>query len=94
MKQGRTGLTLREIQAYHQPSVELSPRKVGQWVKELPIANLGDSSRNVYHILVELNQSIVEPDKRLSILQKILPVAQELTQALEKQFLKYIARLP
>ena len=87
MKQGSTGLTLREIQAYHQPSIELSPRKVGQWVKELPIANLGDSSRNIYHILVELNQSIVEPDKRLAILQKILPVAEELTQSLEKQFL-------
>ncbi|TQV86977.1 hypothetical protein [Aliikangiella coralliicola] len=87
MKQGSSGLTLREYQVYHKPAIELTPRKVTQWVKNLPIANLGDSSKSIYRLLIDANQSLIDPDKRLSILNSIEPAAHELTIALEKQFL-------
>ncbi len=87
MKQGSSGLTLRVFQATHKPAFELTPKKVTQWVKNLPIANLGESSKSTYRLLVDCNQTLLDPDKRLSILNIIEPVINQLTTALEKQFL-------
>jgi len=87
MKQGSTGLTLRELQVYHKPAVELTPKQIRLWVDQLPAANLGDSSRSTYRLLVDVNQAILEPDIRLSILTTIEPVALRLVDALERQFI-------
>ncbi len=89
MKQGISGLTLRDIQAYYKPIVELTPRKVDHWIKNLPIANLGESSRAIYQLLVDMNQSLVDPDKKLSILQSINKTANHLIASLESQFLNH-----
>ncbi|TQV73040.1 hypothetical protein FLL45_16395 [Aliikangiella marina] len=87
MKLGKSGLTIREIQVYYKPEFELTPRKVANWVKNLPMANVGDSSQRVYRLLVDINQAILDPDKRLSILNTIGPVASKLITSLEKQFI-------
>ncbi len=87
MKQGSTGLTIRELQVYHKPAVELTPKQIRLWVEQLPAANLGDSSRSTYRLLVDANQAILEPDLRLSILILIEPVALRLVDALERQFI-------
>ena len=88
MKQGSSGLTLRDCQVDHKSAFELTPRKVAQWVKNLPIANLGESSKSTYRLLVDANHTLIDPDKRLSILNTIEPVVSQLTIALEKQFIK------
>jgi cyclic-di-GMP-binding protein len=87
MKQGSSGLTLRVIQITHRPAFELTPKKVSQWVKNLPIANLGETSKSTYRLLVDCNQALLDPDKRLDILNVIEPVINQLTAALEKQFI-------
>lgn len=87
MKQGSTGLTVRELQAYHKAIVELTPKQVNLWVEQLPAANLSDSSRHTYRLLVDLNQSILDPDVRNSILKIIAPLTQKLVGSLEKQFI-------
>ena len=87
MKLGKSGLTIREIQVYYKPEFELTPRKVALWVKNLPLANVGDSSQRVYRLLVDINQAILDADKRLAILNTIEPVASKLIASLEKQFI-------
>lgn len=87
MKLGKSGLTIREVQVYYKPEFELTPRKVALWVKNLPMANVGDSSQRVYRLLVDINQAILDADKRLSILNTIEPVASKLIASLEKQYI-------
>jgi hypothetical protein len=87
MKQGSSGLTLRVFQVSHKLAFELTPRKVAQWVKNLPTANLGETSKSTYRLLVDCNQSLLDPDKRLEILTIIEPVINQVTAALEKQFI-------
>jgi cyclic-di-GMP-binding protein len=87
MKQGRSGLTFRESQPQHQPVFELSPRKVKQWASELAVANIGESSKSTYRLIVDVNLAGLSAEKHLAILYAIEPVADELTHSLEKQFL-------
>ena len=75
MKQGSTGLTLREIQVNHKPVIELTTKQVNLWVELLPAANLGDSSRSTHRLLVDTNQALLDPELRLSLLNIIEPIA-------------------
>lgn len=88
MKRGTSGLTTREYQPSMRTMVEMSPRKISSWAKNLPFANLGESAKNVYLLLTEANQSLLDDSKRLEILQVIEPVADQLVAALEKRFAK------
>ncbi|MGX5174830.1 hypothetical protein ACUR5C_12480 [Aliikangiella sp. IMCC44653] len=87
MKLGRSGLTVRELQANLKPAFELTPKKVAQWIKDLPVANLGDSCKSIYRLLVDSNQMILDADKRLAILNTIEPLNVKLVHSLEKQFI-------
>jgi len=87
MKQGCTGLTLRELQVTRTPGVPLTPKHISAWIEQLPAANLGESSQSIYRMLVDSNQTIIEPDVRLSVLNIIEPVALKLVDALERQFI-------
>jgi len=88
MRQGSAGLTLREFQVYQERTFELTPKNIKTWAKELPITNLGESARGCYQLLVDLNQALVDPDKRFAMLKLVEPVANYLVESLEKQFLK------
>jgi len=87
MKQGNTGLTVRELQLSHKPIVELTTKQLSLWVEELPIANLGESSQMIYRLLVDANTSILEPTLRLSLLNILQPTVQKLVDTLERQFI-------
>jgi hypothetical protein len=87
MKLGSTGLALRELKINHQSMIELSQKSILKWIDSLPIANLGESSQNIYKFLVNMNQTIVEPELRLEILNIIEPVALKLMNSLENQFI-------
>lgn len=87
MKQGSTGLTLRELQVYRVPAVELSAKKIKLWIEQLPVANLGESSQSIYRLLMDINQTIVEPNLRLTILNTIEPIASEQVDSLERLFI-------
>ncbi|MBV1907846.1 MAG: hypothetical protein KUG78_00900 [Kangiellaceae bacterium] len=87
MKQGCTGLTLRELQVSRKSVIPLVPKQITAWIKQLPAANLGESSQSIYRMLVDANQTIIDPDVRLSILNITEPVALELIDSLERQFI-------
>ncbi len=87
MKIGNTGLTVRELQVYHQPVAELSCKQIKLWINQLPAANLGESSQSVYRCLVDANQSILDPNVRLDILYLLEPVALKLINSLERQYI-------
>jgi len=87
MKQGSTGLTLRELQVYHQPAVELASKPITAWVSQLPAANLGESSQSVYRLLVDANQTIVDPNIRLEVLNILEKIALRLVDSLERQYI-------
>jgi len=87
MKRGSTGLTLRELQVYNKPAVELTPKQISLWIDQLPAANLGESSQSIYRLLVDANQTIIDPDIRISVLNLIEPVALKIIDALERQFI-------
>ena len=88
MRQGSAGLTLREFQVYQERTFELTPKNIKNWTTELPITNLGESARGCYQLLVDLNQALIDPDKRFRMLKIVEPVANYLVESLEKQFLK------
>lgn len=86
MKQGISGLTHRESQAYHNSMFELTPKNIAKWVKNLPVANLDESSKKIYHLIVDINQTLIDPSTRLVILNTVEPITNQLIMALEKQF--------
>lgn len=87
MKQGSTGLTIRELQVYRKPAFELTPKNISLWTEQLPAANLGESAQSIYRMLADANQTIVEPEKRLQILNIVEPVTLKLVSSLERQFI-------
>jgi len=87
MKLGSTGLTIRELKVDHKPAVELTNKRVASWVERLPAANLGESSQGVYRCLVDANQSILDANVRMEILNILEPVAQKLIESLERQYI-------
>ncbi len=87
MKLGSTGLTVRELQVARRSGTELNPKQVASWIEQLPAANLGESSQAIYRMLVDANQTILDPETRLNILNIIEPVALKLVDSLERQFI-------
>ena len=87
MKQGHSKLTLRKPRPEQTPVIERSPRNIAKWVKNLPLANLGESSKSTYRLLVDLNRSALTPEKRLAILLIIDPLTRDLIASLEDQFI-------
>ena len=49
------------------------PAAVSQWVSELPMANLGQTTKLLYQAVVELNRCRMLPDTRFSLLELLRP---------------------
>jgi len=56
-------------------------------VKGLPIANVGESSRRLYHAIIELNQLEASPQLRLKLLGLLRPQVHFVCQQLAQHFL-------
>ena len=54
---------------------ESSEKGIVQWIANLPKANIGETARQLYQGLIEINQLEIAPEKRLAILEKIRPEA-------------------
>lgn len=60
---------------------------IGQWIADLPRANIGETARQLYQGLIELNQLQVAPDKRLGMLELIRPQVHYVCAALSRYYL-------
>lgn len=87
MKTGQLGLTIREKGMTRQSSVALTQRAVVQWLDSLPIANTGESARQVYQFLVDINSNEVGVEERLNIMLGLVKTTALITDALRKHYI-------
>lgn len=66
---------------------ESSEKGIIDWIAELPKANIGETARQLYHGLSELNQLQIAPDKRLAMLERIRPGVHYVCSALARYYL-------
>ncbi|MDO9623360.1 MAG: molecular chaperone [Pseudomonas sp.] len=66
---------------------DASPRDLKRWVANLPKANLGETARQLYQALIELNQLRTAPDNRLQLLELLRPEVYFVCNHLERHFL-------
>jgi len=70
------------------------PKKLQAWVNELPLMNLGETSRQLYQFIQELNRFQVPTPQRLQLLEIIRPVVLHICRALGKHYLNQALVLP
>jgi hypothetical protein len=66
---------------------EATPRDLKKWVDGLPKANIGETARQLYQALVELNQLLTPSENRLQLLEILRPEIFFVCKQLEKHFL-------
>ncbi|VXB46399.1 Cyclic-di-GMP receptor FimW [Pseudomonas sp. 8AS] len=73
-----------------QPGLSLfepTPRELKRWLAGLPKANIGETARQLYQSLTELNQLITPADNRLHLLELLRPEVHFVCRHLERHFL-------
>ncbi|WLI12141.1 MULTISPECIES: molecular chaperone [Pseudomonas] len=66
---------------------EATPRDLKRWIANLPKANLGETARQLYQGLSELNQLLTPSDNRLQLLELLRPEVYYVCKHLERHFL-------
>lgn len=66
---------------------DASPRNLKKWVEGLPKANVGESARQLYQALLELNQLQTPAESRLQMLELLRPEISFVCSQLEKHFI-------
>ena len=66
---------------------EATPREFKRWIADLPKANIGETARQLYQCLVELNQLVTSSENRLQLLELLRPEVYFVCSHLERHFL-------
>lgn len=66
---------------------ESNEKGIAHWIANLPKANIGETARQLYKGLIELNQLRITPDKRLAMLELIRPQVHYVCTALSRYYL-------
>ncbi len=85
---------LPEQNLEHHSLFELSTNAVADWLRTLPSTNLGETTRQLYLALVELNRVDCSPKDRLQILEQLRHSTHVANRGLEKHFLNQPVVLP
>lgn len=70
------------------------PAAAEAWVAQLPMANLGHTTREIFKALSELNRVRMPPDKRMAILEILRPPLYFASRGLSKHYLNQPITLP
>lgn len=73
---------------------EHTPNAIKRWVEELPKANIGETSRQLYQAIIELNKMPLGAMERAEILEKLRPSIRFVCAELAKHFLNQSIALP
>jgi hypothetical protein len=73
---------------------EPTPRHMSEWIQNLPMVNLSESSRQLYYAIIELNQLITDPENRLRLLELLRPPIRFVCSSLSKHYLNQPILLP
>ena len=84
---GPPGFVLPEQTQAGNSSFLTSPKRLEQWVKGLPRAHIGETSRHVYHALSELNQFPLGAEQRLTALEALAEPIDYVVNSLRKHVL-------
>ncbi|MAM86048.1 MAG: GTPase [unclassified Hahellaceae] len=76
--------------SYAEPAV----KAVESWANELPKANIGEMSKQLYHALLELNELICSPQSRFQLIEVLRPSVYYICRELGKHFLNQAVVLP
>ncbi|MCK7544411.1 GTPase [Marinobacter bryozoorum] len=87
-------LTVPEPRIAHLSFCEATPKAFRYWVEHLPMANLGELSRQLYHAIIELNQLFCPPAQRLQFLELIRPRIRFVCTELSRHYLGMAIALP
>ncbi|MBS7662231.1 molecular chaperone [Pseudomonas lalucatii] len=66
---------------------DAQPRELKRWIADLPKANIGETARQLYQALVELNQLQTATSTRLQLLELLRPEVYFVCKHLERHFL-------
>ena len=75
-------------------SFNIRPKKVEQWLDDLPRANLGETARLLYDALLNVNQTHYSYQDRLRFLESLRDPVQYVTDSLKKHFIGASYPLP
>lgn len=70
------------------------PKKLQAWVNDLPLINMGETSRQLYQFIQELNRYQVPTPQRFQLLEIVRPVVLHVCRALGKHYLNQSLVLP
>jgi len=73
---------------------DTTPKAFKQWVGLLPMANIGEVSRQLYHAIIELNQLFLLPQQRLQLLEIIREKIHFVCAELSRHFIGTAVSLP
>lgn len=73
---------------------ETSPKAFRDWIKQLPMANIGEASRQLYHAIIELNHLFIAPQQRFQFLELIRPKIHFVCTELSRHYLGLAVALP
>lgn len=87
-------LTVTEQKIASLSFCETTPKGFGAWIGHLPMANIGEVSRQLYHAIIELNQLFLPPEQRLQLLELIRPKIHFVCKELSRHYLGLAIALP
>lgn len=70
------------------------PRKLKRWLEELPLVNMGDTTRQFFEALRQLNTQDLAPAHRLELLELMRPTAKTVLDHLGRHFINRTVPLP
>ncbi|MFO7530797.1 MAG: GTPase [Marinobacter sp.] len=73
---------------------ETAPKPFRNWVEQLPMANIGEVSRQLYHAIIELNHLSAAPQQRLQFLELIREKIHYVCNELSRHYLGLAVALP
>jgi len=81
-----TGLKIPEQNVPDETSFDVRPKFIQQWIKSLPMANLGETSRLVFKAIVEINRLEMPLQQRFKALESLREPCKYISESLEKHF--------
>jgi hypothetical protein len=87
-------LNLPQIDPMPRDSFPFQPRKLRKWLKELPLANMGETTRLFYAGLMQANRQRCAPKRRIEIMDLMRPTARIILDNLHRHLLARSLPLP
>lgn len=87
MIQGQMGLSIRAPEPVTPALVQkIAPKSIQKWLESLPVANISDSSKRLYQMLLDCNKSALDDEDRFKILMALHPPVQMVLKSLSRHF--------